>query len=121
MDIEFTVQDIFALTRPQWKLASNLEEASKAFSLAVIQNQKSSGLDKLADVDEASSGPSTDDEMGDDLPMPNADSDSEEDMLEVSLIAMKFRVRLVTGFTCFRTPSHNCLKWIAIRKTKLLS
>ena len=84
MDIEFTIQDIFALTRPQWKLASNFEEASKAFSLAVVQNQKSSGLDKSAEPDEASSGPSSDDEMGDDLPMPDADSDSEEDMIEVS-------------------------------------
>jgi len=84
MDIEFTIQDIYALTRPQWKLASNFEEASKAFSLAIVQNQKSSGLDKAGEPDEASSGPSTDDEMGDDLPMPNADSDSEEDMVEVS-------------------------------------
>jgi regulator of nonsense transcripts 2 len=25
MDIEFIVQDVFALTRPQWKLASNIE------------------------------------------------------------------------------------------------
>ncbi|KAK4236638.1 armadillo-type protein [Achaetomium macrosporum] len=51
MDIEFLVQDIFALTRPQWKLASNLEEATKVFQLAIIQDQKTSGLDK-ADADQ---------------------------------------------------------------------
>lgn len=64
MDIEFTVQDIFALTRPQWKLASNLEEAAKAFQLAVAQDQKSAGVDKVGELDDASSS-SSDDENGD--------------------------------------------------------
>ncbi|KAL1879431.1 hypothetical protein VTK73DRAFT_6963 [Phialemonium thermophilum] len=67
MDIEFIVQDIFALTRPQWKLASNAEEAFKAFQLAVAQDQKSSGLDKIADADDGTSGDSSDDENADDL------------------------------------------------------
>jgi regulator of nonsense transcripts 2 len=58
MDIEFIVQDVFSLTRPQWKLASNYEEASRAFQLAVAQDQKTSGADKLTepiDVDSESS------------------------------------------------------------------
>ena len=57
MDITFIVQDVFSLTRPQWKLASNLEESSRAFQLAVAQDQKTSGLDKnveTADVDSES-------------------------------------------------------------------
>lgn len=87
MDIEFIVQDIFALTRPQWKLASNMEEASKAFQLAMAQDQKTSGLDKAADQDDASSGASSDDDNGDDLPMPEPDGDedsgSEEEEVEV--------------------------------------
>jgi len=58
MDIEFLVQDIFALTRPQWKLASNLEEATKAFQLAI----KSSGLDKAVEQDDQGSGVSSDDD-----------------------------------------------------------
>lgn len=59
MDIEFIVQDVFALTRPQWKLASNIEEASRAFQLAVAQDQKTSGLDKAAEpADPDSDGPS---------------------------------------------------------------
>ncbi|KAJ9131172.1 ARM repeat-containing protein [Pleurostoma richardsiae] len=77
MDIEFIVQDIFALTRPQWKLASNLEEASRVFQLAMAQDQKSSGLDKLAEQDDATSGASSDDENADDLPIP--DGEGEED------------------------------------------
>lgn len=87
MDIEFLVQDTFALTRPQWKLASGLDEAVKAFQLAVAQDQKSAGVDKGVDVDDATSDASSDDdnadndEDGDD----NDDSASEEEEAEVSL------------------------------------
>ncbi|KAJ8130372.1 hypothetical protein O1611_g3257 [Lasiodiplodia mahajangana] len=82
MDIEFIVQDTFILTRPQWKLATNLEEAAKAFQLAIAQDQKSSGLDKVADQDDASVHSSSDDgiegdgELGD----PEAESDRESEL-----------------------------------------
>jgi len=66
MDIDFIVQDIFALTRPQWKLASNIEEASKVFQLAVAQDQKSTGQDKGIEQDDRTSEASSDDENGDD-------------------------------------------------------
>lgn len=65
MDVEFTVQDVFALTRPQWKFAATMEEASKAFHLAVAQDQKSAVAGRAMEVDEASSGPSSEDEHGD--------------------------------------------------------
>lgn len=65
MDIEFIVQDVFALTRPQWKLASNIEEASRAFQLAVAQDQKTSGLDKAAEPADADSDGPSDGEMDD--------------------------------------------------------
>jgi hypothetical protein len=77
MDIEFIVQDVFALTRPQWKLASNLEEASRAFQLAVAQDQKTSGLDKSAEqADVESDGPS-DVEMDDGEAEVDAEGDGE--------------------------------------------
>jgi regulator of nonsense transcripts 2 len=84
MDIEFIVQDVFALTRPQWKLASNLEEASRAFQLAMAQDQKTSGIDKAAEPEEPDSDGSSDDGIGDNDPetgMPEADAeeDSESD------------------------------------------
>ncbi|KAK3936373.1 armadillo-type protein [Diplogelasinospora grovesii] len=83
MDVEFLVQDIFSLTRPQWKLASNLEEASKVFQLAVIQDQKATGLDKIADVDERTSGASSDDENADDaLGEQDDDDDSSSEEAE---------------------------------------
>ncbi|KAI5926712.1 armadillo-type protein [Camillea tinctor] len=81
MDIEFIVQDIFSLTRPQWKLATTLEEASKAFQLAIAQDQKNAGLDKSADQDDSSSSSSSDDEgaEGDgDMVLPEADGDDSE-------------------------------------------
>ncbi|RDL33632.1 ARM repeat-containing protein [Venustampulla echinocandica] len=65
MDIEFIVQDVFSLTRPQWKLASNLEEASRAFQLAMAQDQKTAGLDKTIEPDEVDSDGSSDDGIGD--------------------------------------------------------
>ncbi|KAB5572124.1 armadillo-type protein [Coniochaeta sp. 2T2.1] len=78
MDIEFIVQDIFALTRPQWKLASNFEEASKAFMLAVAQDQKTSGADKLAETeDDGSGGESSDDENAEDMVLGDPDDEQE--------------------------------------------
>lgn len=87
MDIEFTVQDIFALTRPQWKFASSLEEATKAFQLAVAQDQKTAGLDKAMEADDMTSGPSSDDENidgdADEVEEPFDESASEEEDVEV--------------------------------------
>lgn len=77
MDIEFIVQDIFSLTRPQWKLASNLDEATKAFQLAVAQDQKTSGADKLTEVDDGMSGGSSDEDNGDDLDLVEPEDDDE--------------------------------------------
>ncbi|KAG4434950.1 hypothetical protein IFR05_009562 [Cadophora sp. M221] len=102
MDIEFIIQDVFALTRPQWKLASNIEEASKAFQLAMAQDQKTSGMDKVLEAEaEADDSESSDDEMGDiGLPPAEVDGDSESDdevdvgfpsILNESRINVKFK------------------------------
>jgi regulator of nonsense transcripts 2 len=65
MDIEFIVQDVFALTRPQWKLASNLEEASRAFQLAMVQDQKTAGIDKAVEPEDVDSDGLSEDGIGD--------------------------------------------------------
>ena len=75
LDIEFAIQDTFSLTRPQWKLAENLEDAAKAFQQAILQDQKAAGLDKTAEVEEVSSGPSSEDER--DLDDQDLDGDDE--------------------------------------------
>lgn len=50
MDIDFIVQDSFALTRPQWKLVTDLEKAGQAFANLVKQNYKSQEPDKSQDA-----------------------------------------------------------------------
>lgn len=77
MDIEFIVQDVFALTRPQWKLASNLDEASRAFQLAVAQDQKTSGVDKAAEPADADS--ESDDGIDDGEAEADADAEANAD------------------------------------------
>lgn len=103
MDIEFLVHDIYTGTRPQWKLASNLEEASKAFQLVLAQDRKAAGLDgpELQEQDDDTSGSSTEDEMADvdddddaevdeDEVAASDDEDEDEDD-EVRLIPVVFR------------------------------
>lgn len=87
MDIEFIVQETFSLTRPQWMLATNLEEAAKAFQLAIAQDQKNSGLERTVDQDDVVSESSSDDEGaegdgdGDDV-LPEGDGEGESDSEE---------------------------------------
>lgn len=88
MDIEFVVQDTFALTRPQWRSAVNLEEAAKALQLAIVQDQKTAGIEKPNEADDATSGASSDDDNadGDDVDQDvegDDESVSEEDEGEV--------------------------------------
>ncbi|CAK7198699.1 mRNA decay protein [Sporothrix eucalyptigena] len=63
MDIEFIVQDTFALIRPHWRLATNLEEAYKVFQQAMAQDQKATGADK---VQEQYDGAASEDEYSED-------------------------------------------------------
>lgn len=86
MDIDFIIQDTYALTRPQWKLAASFEEAGRAFAESVAQNYKSQEVEKFAEAegpdDEASSEDDGDD---DDLQVPEMDdghSSSEEAEME---------------------------------------
>jgi regulator of nonsense transcripts 2 len=101
MDIEFIVQDVFALTRPQWKLASNLEEASRSFQLAMAQDQKTAGLDKTAEPDDADSDGSSDDGLGDDAAEAGlADADAEGEIDEESESEDEADVRIFYSFEC---------------------
>lgn len=82
MDIEFIIQDLFALTRPQWKLASNLEEASRAFQLAIAQNSKTSGLDKVVEPEDVESDGASDDDNDNEADANLADVDDESESEE---------------------------------------
>ena len=84
MDVEFIVQDAFNLTRPQWKLITNLDEASQAFSEAVKLNYQTSSTDKAVEPDEDDVSASDDELDGPDdedvvLPEGEGDKSSGED------------------------------------------
>ncbi|CBX99332.1 similar to nonsense-mediated mRNA decay factor (Upf2) [Plenodomus lingam JN3] len=78
MDVEFIVQDAFNLTRPNWKLITNLEEASQAFSEAVKSNYQTSSTDKPAEADEDDVSASDDELDGpedEDVELPEGEGD----------------------------------------------
>ena len=81
MDIEFLVQDTFALIRPQWKLLTDPEEAYNAFVEAIKQQTPSAGRGGEAEDAEESSGASDDDELGD-VDGDDADGDDDNESLE---------------------------------------
>lgn len=85
MDIEFIVQDIFALLRPHWKLATSLDEAAKVFHQAMAQDQKATGADKVQDQDNgaASDDSSSEDEMDNADDEANGDAEIDEDLSSI--------------------------------------
>lgn len=89
MDVEFIVQDAYNLTRPQWKLITNLEDAARAFAEAVKQNFQTSAVDKPVDPEEEEASASDDELDGpedEDVMMPDGDGDqSSSDSSEVCI------------------------------------
>ena len=90
MDVEFLVQDMFALVRPKWTIAANLEEAINALGAAAAQNREFLGIsaETAAEVSEGaisdvSSKDGTDDdddgEDGDDDDDNDDDGDGDDD------------------------------------------
>ena len=87
MDIDFIIQDTYALTRPQWKLAKDFEEAGRAFAESVTQNYKTSEAEKITESEALEDDTSSEDDADDDdlqVPeMEDAHSSSEEAEAEV--------------------------------------
>ncbi|KAL6703380.1 mRNA decay protein [Coniothyrium glycines] len=78
MDVEFIVQDAYNLTRPQWKITTDPEEASRVFAEAVRLNFQSTASDKPAEPDDDDVSASDDDLDGpedEDIMMPEGDED----------------------------------------------
>jgi regulator of nonsense transcripts 2 len=93
MDVDFIIQDAYMLTRPQWKLITNLEEASQAFAEAVKQNYQQSATDKHMEADEEDVSASDEDLEGpddEDVAMGEIDDDkSSVDEMEVRHVRRK--------------------------------
>ena len=94
MDIDFIIQDTFALVRPQWKLVTDLQEATRAFSDAVAVNYKQQTQEKAADPeDDAEESPSDEDAEGELLPDVEDEGSSAE---EHEVIAFQSNLARVT-------------------------
>lgn len=91
MDIDFLLQDSFALIRPQWKLAANFEEAGIAFADAVKQNYKAQEAEKHFEPEEPDDVSSEGEGDDEDLPVPEMDdgrSSADEAEVEVEILAL---------------------------------
>ena len=86
MDIDFLVQDTYALVRPQWKLATELSEAARLFSEAVAANYKQTPQEKAAEVDEDGDESGSDEAIDEDGVPDINDADSFSEEVEVSLV-----------------------------------
>lgn len=78
MDVDFIVQDAYNLTRPQWKLVMNFDEASRIFAEAIKQNYQTPAVGKQAEPDEDEMSASDDDADGpddDDIDVPEGDEE----------------------------------------------
>ena len=86
MDVDFIVRDSYLLTRPHWKLATDLDEAGRAFAEAVAQNYRTQEPEKVIELEEADNESSSDGVDEDELQVPDMDdahSSSEEAEAEV--------------------------------------
>jgi regulator of nonsense transcripts 2 len=91
MDVEFLVQDAYNLTRPQWKLITNLEEASYAFGEAVKQNYQTAAAGKPVepeDEDASASDEELDGPDDEDVVMPDGDGDKSSSESEEVCVAV---------------------------------
>lgn len=90
MDIDFIIQDTYALTRPQWKLASSFEEAGRAFAEIVGQHYKAQEPEKTIEVEAVDEGGSSSDDADEDEPpvpeMEEGQSSSDDVETEVRLV-----------------------------------
>lgn len=70
MDVDFLIQDTFALLRPGWKLHTNLEQAGAAFAESVKQHVKSDEQEKPTEAEQLEEGDDSEDEADEeDLPV----------------------------------------------------
>lgn len=85
MDIDFIVQDTYALVRPSWKLVTDLSEAAGIFAEACAANYQAQDQNISGDVAEEDAESSGEDDMNDDA-IPNVldDEGSSSEELEVN-------------------------------------
>lgn len=98
MDVDFLLQDTYSLTRPQWKIAADLEEATRLFGEAVAQNYKLQDADKNAEPEEEDlESIGSDDGLEEDV-VPEAEEDqSSSEEAEVGHLLILVRYPVLIG------------------------
>lgn len=86
MDIDFLVQDTYSAIRPQWKIATDLQEAASLFSEAVARNYKPQDSEKPPEPEEEEEAESSSSDEGlEEDAIPEVDEEQESsDEAEVS-------------------------------------
>ena len=104
MDIDFIVQDSYALTRPQWKLIKSLDAAGGAFAEAVAQNYKNQDSERTADPEDPEEEPSSEEDAEDDnvraADMEEARSSSDDAEVEIDTEVCAIGHMVVLSPTC---------------------
>ena len=124
MDVDFIVQDTFALVRPQWKLATNLDEAGRAFADAVAQNYKTQEAAKQTEPDESDDETSSEDAVGDDgLRVPDADAEEQQSSsddidADVCVTTSLFCCAAVADSVCRHKPMEHPKLMVQILKMR---
>lgn len=120
MDIDFIIQDTYALTRPQWKFAGSFEDAGRAFAEIVGQHYKAQEPEKTIEIEVLDDGiSSSDDGDEDEPPVPEIEGQSSSEEADAEVL-------LVTKFACDRADQTNSPRRMVIRSmtrtlTKTLS
>lgn len=77
MDIDFLVQDTFSMARPQWKLVTDPQEATRIFGEAVAQNYKTQDSERPAEPEEDDAESSSSDEGLEEDAIPEVEDEQE--------------------------------------------
>lgn len=77
MDVDFLVHDTYSAIRPQWKLATHLQEAATLFGEAVAQNYKLQDSEKAVEPEEEDAESSSSDEGLEEDAIPDVEEDQE--------------------------------------------
>ncbi|KAH8423644.1 mRNA decay protein [Aspergillus melleus] len=77
MDIDFLVQDTYSMARPQWKLVTDPQEATRIFGEAVAQNYKTQDSERPAEPDDDDAESSSSDEGLEEDAIPEVEDEQE--------------------------------------------
>ncbi|KAJ5482486.1 Nonsense-mediated mRNA decay factor (Upf2) [Penicillium sp. IBT 31633x] len=108
MDVDFLVQDTYHSIRPQWKIATDAEEATRTFSEAVAQNYNLQDSERPIELDEEDAESSSSDEDLEEDAIPEIDEDQESsDEAEVGPPSRLHEVRPINSFTPSKASGPN--------------